>query len=83
MADPSLAERAREAHVLIEEKVVLPEREVGSARGSLPGPPTDPDVPDLGIRLFGVRVRYVNRCTMAGRGSGYRFSSRSISGNVI
>jgi len=27
----------------------------------LPGAPTDPDVPDSGIRLFETRVRYVGR----------------------
>ena len=43
-----------------------------------PGAPTDPDVPDLGIRLVGMRVRYVPyRCTMRGRGSGNRCSRSS------
>ena len=38
----------------------LPEEmELGWPRGLLPGAPTDPDVPNSGIRLFVTRLRYV------------------------
>ena len=41
--------------------------------------PTDPDVRNSRIRLFGSRICYVMyRCTMRGAGSGNRSSSRSI-----
>ena len=43
---------------------------VGWAGALPPRTPPDPDVPNSGIRLFVVRVRYVYLWTMIGRGSG-------------
>jgi hypothetical protein len=52
---------------------------VGSPRGLLPEAPTDPDVRNSRIRLFGPRLRYVTgEERMRGCGSGYRSSSRFI-----
>jgi hypothetical protein len=52
---------------------------VGSPRGLLPEAPTDPDVRNSRIRLFGSRLRYVTgEERMRGCGSGYRSSSRFI-----
>lgn len=48
-------------------------------RSCLRRPPTDPDVQNSRIRLFGSRVCYVAyRCTMRGCGSGRRFSRFTI-----
>jgi hypothetical protein len=52
--------------------------------GHPPGAPTDPDMQDYRIRLFGARARYAGRTRLesCGPGSGYLSSSRSISFQV-
>ena len=46
-------------------------RMVGSSRGLLPETPTDPDVRNYRIRLFGARIRYVTEAERRrGCGSG-------------
>jgi hypothetical protein len=47
------------------------ERGIGSPRGLPPGTPTDPDMPDEGIRLFEAWVRYVRPAGRRAGGSGW------------
>ena len=49
----------------------LDAKDIGSPRGSPPGAPTAPDVPDGGIRLFRAWVRYARPAGSRAGGSGW------------